>query len=269
MMKDCIILKGNQHGLAVSIKEDSPFGTVKASLIEKLEAGRSFFGSNKVTLSFDGQPLNDEETNELVQLFHVHSDLEILCVVDDMSDINLIRESLTKEIRQNLEEGHRKALLSYEQRLKALEDENQSLNDKVTSLAKSNRSVKQFELNSNEEFTIHYATLRSGQEVVSDHSIIIMGDVNNGARVEAGGSVFVMGKLVGVVHAGLNGQPNAYVVALDMNPVQLRIQDAYGRAGDKKVGRKSVIEPKIAFVEDGMIVIESIDNKVLKELRSI
>ncbi|MGO0943801.1 septum site-determining protein MinC, partial [Clostridioides difficile] len=41
----------------------------------------------------------------------------------------------------------------------------------------------------------------------------VMGDINAGAKVVAGGNVFVMGKIEGFVHAGAEGNEFAYVVA--------------------------------------------------------
>ena len=66
-------------------------------------------------------------------------------------------------------------------------------------------------------------TLRSGFKVSHHGHVIVLGDVNPGAEVIAGGSVIVWGRLRGVVHAGADGDENAVVCALEMMPTQLRI----------------------------------------------
>ncbi len=66
-------------------------------------------------------------------------------------------------------------------------------------------------------------TLRSGMRVEFAGHVIVVGDVNPGAEVIAGGSVIVWGRLRGVVHAGAQGNPEMFVCALDMSPTQLRI----------------------------------------------
>ena len=55
----------------------------------------------------------------------------------------------------------------------------------------------------NEEIKFIKRTLRSGDRITSPGDIVIMGDVNPGAEVEAGGNVYVMGNLMGFVRAGV------------------------------------------------------------------
>ena len=77
--------------------------------------------------------------------------------------------------------------------------------------------------------TIHRGTLRSGDHLDVEGSLLILGDVNPGARVSAGGDVRVWGRLRGVAHAGVSGNRQARIVALQLRPVQLRIADAVAR----------------------------------------
>ena len=56
----------------------------------------------------------------------------------------------------------------------------------------------------------------------------MLGDVNPGARVSAGGDVRVWGRLRGIAHAGQAGNSAARIVALHLRP-QLRIADAVAR----------------------------------------
>ena len=61
-------------------------------------------------------------------------------------------------------------------------------------------------------------TLRSGQVLESETSIIILGDVNPGARVISKGNVIVLGTLKGNVYVGASGNQDAFVAALSMDP---------------------------------------------------
>ncbi|MCH5268136.1 MAG: septum site-determining protein MinC [Lachnospiraceae bacterium] len=108
--------------------------------------------------------------------------------------------------------------------------------------------------------------LRSGQVLDVETSIIIMGDVNAGAKVISKGNVIILGNLKGNVYAGSAGNTDAFVVALDMDPMQIRIADTIARSSDKKV-KKKVKETKIAFWEDGNIYIEPLDKDVLGDIR--
>ena len=107
--------------------------------------------------------------------------------------------------------------------------------------------------------------LRSGQVLEVESSIIVIGDVNNGAKVVSKGNVIILGSLKGNVFAGASGNSKAFVVALDMEPVQIRIADVIARAPDKK-SKEVKREAKIAFVDDGNIYIETLNKSVLSDI---
>lgn len=67
------------------------------------------------------------------------------------------------------------------------------------------------------------ATLRSGQKVHSEGSIVIVGNVHESAEVVAGQDIIVLGKLEGIAHAGCYGDLSRTVFALDLFPRQIRI----------------------------------------------
>lgn len=108
-------------------------------------------------------------------------------------------------------------------------------------------------------------TLRSGQVLESDSSIIILGDVNPGAKIMSAGNVVVLGSLKGTVYAGIKGNPNAFVVALEMYPVQIKIGDIIARCADKPK-KISTPETKIAYVDGKNIYIEPLGREVLNDL---
>lgn len=112
----------------------------------------------------------------------------------------------------------------------------------------------------------HKGTLRSGQQIEVDHSVIIMGDVNPGAKVIASGNVIVLGALKGTVYAKQQNGKYPFVVALSMEPMQLRIGNIMGRSPDNKQSTWDVSKTQIAYVEDGRICIETLNKSIYKEL---
>ena len=80
---------------------------------------------------------------------------------------------------------------------------------------------------------IHRGTLRSGDHLQSEGSVLLLGDVNPGARISAGGHVLVWGRLRGVAHAGCHGDQEARIVALQLRPLQLRIAAAVARGPEE------------------------------------
>ncbi len=111
--------------------------------------------------------------------------------------------------------------------------------------------------------------LRSGQVLDVETSIIVIGDVKAGAKVVSKGNVIILGSLNGTVYAGSTGNSNAFVIALDMNPMQIKIADVIARSPDKpgKLKRKNKPETKIAFLEDGNIYIETLDKDVMDDIK--
>lgn len=119
---------------------------------------------------------------------------------------------------------------------------------------------------SNTTGQFYKGNLRSGQVLESETSIIIMGDVNPGARIVSKGNIIVLGSLKGTVFAGATGNTNSFVLALDLNPVQIRIGDTIARSPDKPA-KSAPKETKIAFWEDGNIYIEPLNKDVLGDIK--
>lgn len=111
-------------------------------------------------------------------------------------------------------------------------------------------------------------TLRSGQVLESESSIIILGDVNPGGKVIAKGNVIVLGSLKGNIFAGAAGNEDSFVVAIEMDPMQIRIGDVIARCSDGTSNKKAKDNTsKIAYVEDGNIYIEKLEKDVLSDIR--
>lgn len=94
-------------------------------------------------------------------------------------------------------------------------------------------------------------TLRSGQRVECEGDIVVLGDVNDGAEVIAGGSIAVMGALRGLVHAGATGRNDVVIAANALMPKQLRISGKIAIFPDNR----QPAAPEIAQYKQGSIVI--------------
>jgi septum site-determining protein MinC len=100
---------------------------------------------------------------------------------------------------------------------------------------------------------VERGTLRSGQTIRHAGHITLIGDVNPGGELVAGGDVIVWGKLRGTVHAGAMGDKGAIVCALELAPNQIRIGPQIARPPDR--GRSPRV-PEIARVQEGQIIVE-------------
>ena len=119
-----------------------------------------------------------------------------------------------------------------------------------------------------EDGWFYRGTLRSGQVLESEHSIVIIGDVNPGANVTSKGNIVVLGSLRGIAYAGATGDRNCFVAALVMKPIQVKIADKMARSAiTKRVDDAEYkLDPKIAYVKEDHIYVKPISQEILGEL---
>ena len=103
------------------------------------------------------------------------------------------------------------------------------------------------------ENTFHKGSLRSGQKIEVEGSIVIIGDVNSGAEVIAGDNIVVIGTLRGLAHAGAKGNKEAIIAASTLDVVQLRISNIVMEIDREE---ENVYEHAYIYVDDDKIVIE-------------
>ena len=117
-------------------------------------------------------------------------------------------------------------------------------------------------------------TLRSGQVLESEASITIIGDVNPGAKVVSGGNIVVLGALKGNAQAGIYGNSDCFILALEMDPIQIQIGDLIAKSPDKQKTRRRISrkektesnELQIAIAREGNIYIEPVSKKILNNI---
>jgi septum site-determining protein MinC len=96
-------------------------------------------------------------------------------------------------------------------------------------------------------------TLRSGHSMKYPGHVTVIGDVNPGAEIVAGGNIVVWGRLRGTAHAGAGGDEGAVICALDLSPTQIRIAEHISLTPPQRRRPR----PEIARLEDGQIVAEA------------
>ncbi|MBD2155283.1 septum site-determining protein MinC [Leptolyngbya sp. FACHB-16] len=100
-------------------------------------------------------------------------------------------------------------------------------------------------------------TVRSGMEVRHPGTVVIVGDVNPGSSVIADGDIVVWGYFRGVAHAGAGGNNRCLIMALRLEPTQLRIGEHVARPPEKAPDQ---IFPEVAYVgEEGIRITHATD----------
>ncbi|MCM3114984.1 septum site-determining protein MinC [Neobacillus sp. MER 74] len=107
--------------------------------------------------------------------------------------------------------------------------------------------------------------IRSGQVLEVPGDLLLIGDVNPGGTVIAGGNIFIMGTLKGIAHAGCYGNDEAIIAASSMKPSQLRISDCLNSAPDSLQSNEKR-EMECAYIDENrQIIVDRL--QVLIQLR--
>jgi septum site-determining protein MinC len=120
-----------------------------------------------------------------------------------------------------------------------------------------------------EHYFVYRGNLRSGQVLERTEHVMVVGDVNPGAEVVSQGDILVWGRLRGIAHAGAAGDRRAMVVALKLDPIQLRIAGVVGVTTEQQNGRTAGRwswkadtgrRPEVAYlIADDQIAVEAWD----------
>ena len=96
------------------------------------------------------------------------------------------------------------------------------------------------------ETKFYKGSLRSGQKVEFEGSIIILGDLNGGAEAIAGENIVVLGSLRGLAHAGAKGNKKAIIAANIIDCPQLRISNIVKEVEEDDLDK----EYNFAYIDD-------------------
>ena len=100
-------------------------------------------------------------------------------------------------------------------------------------------------------------TVRSGVEIRHPGTVVILGDINPSGIVIADGDILIWGRLRGVAHAGAGGNRESLIMALQMEPTQLRIADAVARSPEKTL---TSFFPEVAHITTaGIRIVKAVD----------
>jgi len=224
---NAVIFNGRKDGIIILLDNEVPFKEICDVLTMKMSEARDFFRDGRSAITFRGRDMSEVQEQELLDIIASQSDLSITFAQSAGLGYNPIESNARPVATEKVNTEHEETLT---------------------------KTITTF----NENPTMYKTeSMRSGQSVRYAGSVVVMGDVNPGAEVIAEGNVIVMGKLLGLAHAGSSGVPGCFVSAIRMQPTQLRIGDIAtyfpkSFAKDDLYSRR----PLYAFVKDEQIHIE-------------
>jgi septum site-determining protein MinC len=212
-----ICIKGIRQGLLVTLGEEE-WSHLLSALEAHLDESSAFFRGGRVALDVGDRDLTSDQVEEVRSMVARHQvELWALVSTDPATQAVARGAGLVTELDLGGERG------------------------------RSSRDTD----DSTEKAILVRRTLRSGQSLRHPGHIVIIGDVNPGAEVVAGGDIVVWGRVRGLVHAGALEDESAVICALELAPTQLRIASHIARSPEE---RPAPAVPEKASVREGQIV---------------
>ncbi|HEY1016133.1 MAG TPA: septum site-determining protein MinC [Herpetosiphonaceae bacterium] len=226
-MEERISIKGSRDGLRLILHPDAPWGDVMRALHQQLGKGTAFFQGARLLIDIGERATSDIELEELLAAMSGYS----------LEPAALVSSVVAAEAPPAAAPAAAEAPPAEEARPPAPRQPEPSRD-------------RPLPVDGHEGLFI-WRTVRSGQEVRHAGHVVVVGDVNAGSEIVAGGSVLIWGRLRGRVHAGATGDAQAVVCALELSPSLLRIADQLARTPDNYRPTR----PEQAAIEAGQIVV--------------
>jgi septum site-determining protein MinC len=268
-----IAIKGTRNGLLLTLQPGIPFSDLFSALSARLAESPTFFRGASLTVDTTHRMLRKNERTQIEELL-AHYQMSMTCVetvadarragrtitlplpptdLDPVLEGNLVKEKEAVPPPQPPFPARpapsTQAL--YPARTVQL---NQTSQINQSPLPQSVPPSPNPALKESDDTLFLRRTVRSGQAIHHHSNVVVMGDVNPGAEIVAGGDIMVWGVLRGMVHAGYPENENAVVSALQLAPVQLRIAHLLSRPPE---GFEAQPSPEVASIQQGQIVVET------------
>jgi len=220
-MPDLVTIKGIREGLLATVSDAEAWGAVLGNVLARLDQTPDFFKGAKLTLAVGPRAISAAELGRLrdalsergVSLWAVLSDSGVTTKAAQALGLNVALPTTSHITQPDPEIDPEEA---------------------------------------GDTAVLVRRTLRSGRSVRHAGHVVIVGDVNAGAEIVAGGNIVVWGRLRGVAHAGADGDEAAIVCALDLAPTQLRIANKIATSPS----RHGESKPEVARIKHGQIIAE-------------
>ncbi len=222
MTRDRVSIKGTSDGLTITIGSGD-WQIILDQIADQLSRRASFFKGGRVALKVGGRLLDTKELEAVGSLL-TEQHMSLWSVVGSAAETRAAAQSMGLEIQ--LAEAPQPAAPAVE---------------RAEAFAETTQTIRR--------------TLRSGQEVEFAGNVIVIGDVNPGAKVSAGGYIVIWGRLRGTANAGAIHPEGAFVCALELAPMQLVIGTVIARSPTEENPAQAI--PEMAFVQDGQIIAET------------
>lgn len=230
-----VAIKGTRNGLLLTLEPETPFHELLSALAERLAEAPSFFRGASLSVDTSQRKLRVSERVQLERLLAHYqmsvTPLELIPLAPIAPQVSTQEQLVSPSSQPSVP-----TVATYP----VIEE---------ISPSRESRDAREFT-----DTLFLRRTVRSGQAIHHASTVIVLGDVNPGAEIVAGGDIIVWGVLRGMVHAGYPDNEQALVCALQLAPVQLRVAHLLSRPPD---GMDAQQLPEVASIRNGHIVVET------------
>jgi len=227
-----VTIKGSPTGLLIRLRDEQdqfPFQLLIHDLGERLRQSEKFFQHARTSIDLGKREIDSHELEQIQGLLGLHG-MELERVISGSNNTRSAARQLGVEFK----------LPSVQNTRPPVSTERDSIGMPFDSA----------------EALFVRRTLRSGQEIRHHGDVCLLGDLNPGAKIVAGGNIVVWGVVRGVLEAGAVDKQTALsatVCALQLTPSILRIGEVVARAPEVAPRYNG---PEVALVRNGTIVVE-------------
>ena len=256
-----ITARGTAEGLVLRVDGRVQEEDLRVAVRDFLESRRSFLQGNDIAFEWVGRKPSDDLVHELTAM--LGSEFRVSVRSSKLKGASA--KPTTPDTNIAIFGGQRTPTTT--RIAPSSPERNVSLFDGIDSLESRTSVATNSMLWDEPDTRIIYGTLRSGQKVETEHSIVIFGDVNSGAEVIAGGDIVILGTLRGIAHAGAYDESGGgrVIFSLNTQPTQLRIglviSPGAGSENYESTPRGGI--PEIARVEGNLIVVEPYQSRTV------
>jgi septum site-determining protein MinC len=225
-----IAIKGTRNGLLLTLEPETPFSDLLTALSERLAEAPGFFRGASLALDTTRRSLERGERTQLEALLAYYH----MSVAAQEAPV-LVPPTPDTQVSERRASGKLPEVPA------AQASDQQAQNGQPDPREMDNTLFLR-------------RTVRSGQAIHHASNVVVLGDVNPGAEIVAGGDIVVWGVLRGMVHAGYPDNDQALICSLLLAPVQLRIAHLLSRPPE---GYEAQPRPEVAAIKNGQIVVEA------------
>ncbi|HEY4033207.1 MAG TPA: septum site-determining protein MinC, partial [Ktedonobacteraceae bacterium] len=168
-----IAIKGTRSGLRLTLEPETPFRELLSALADRLAESPSFFRGASITVDTSQRTLHGSERMQLEDLLTLYqmSIIPLDMPIEKRKEMKVVTQPLLVPVSEE-------------------------------TMTQQSTDYVQRDPRESEDTLFLRRTVRSGQAIHHHSNVVVLGDVNPGAEIIAGGDIIVWGVLRGMVHAG-------------------------------------------------------------------